>query len=141
WMQSDSNPSPPSNSLLTGKLTGNFAKFSISHEFKGMDTSKSNGLRRNSLRTEQGIISGGTGNSGSETGNLFFPIKSKSSAHSRIATGTVGRPGRGLENVGPEPAPITVHNLSCCELRTLTRAPPPNWPCRLSIDARFAVVA
>ena len=25
WMQSDSNPSPPSNSLLTGKLTGNFS--------------------------------------------------------------------------------------------------------------------
>jgi hypothetical protein len=35
WMQSDSNPSPPSNSLLTGKLTGNFAKFSISARIQG----------------------------------------------------------------------------------------------------------
>jgi len=43
--QSISNLSQHPNSLLTGKLTGNFAKFMFCTEFEGLDTSKSNGLQ------------------------------------------------------------------------------------------------
>jgi hypothetical protein len=73
--QSHSNLSPRSNSLLTGKLTGNFAKFGPPYERKVEDASKSNGLRRNSLRSRTGNFCERTGNLCARAGNMNRDIQ------------------------------------------------------------------
>ena len=69
--QSKSNPSPPPNSLLTGKSTGNFAKNAVSVASETVNSGAVTGLsKRIPYSTEQGIILAEQGNLAREQGIL-----------------------------------------------------------------------
>ena len=67
--QSHANPSLLTNSLLTGKTTGNFDAFARGDEIRREQTSKFRGLRRFSLNDEAGNYCHLAAKSKSETGN------------------------------------------------------------------------
>jgi hypothetical protein len=60
--QSQSNLSQQQNSLLTAKITGNFADSGLNPQFGGESASKFNRLKPNSLQNGTGNFFGGTGN-------------------------------------------------------------------------------
>jgi hypothetical protein len=61
--QSNSNPSPLPNSLLAGKLTGNFGSFACAAAILSADTrANSEACSEIPCATEQGIILGEQGN-------------------------------------------------------------------------------
>ena len=62
------------NSLLTGKLTGNFVKFLRAARFYRRHSNEFSSLQQNSLLSRTGNFCEGTGNLYARTGNLNRPV-------------------------------------------------------------------
>jgi hypothetical protein len=74
--QSQSNPSPPSNSLLTGKLTGNFVKFACWARFCPLTHEQIQRLGVKFPTQPTGNFCKRTGNLSARTGNLNRYVRS-----------------------------------------------------------------